>query len=56
MYHLYILSLSLFFGGGGRTVRLEIGQNLILDDDVYYNCDIEASFHEHENQCRAAAE
>ena len=40
---LYVLSiyikLILFFGvGGGHAVGLEIGQNLILDHDVYYNC------------------
>ena len=37
-------------------MSLEIGQHLILDHDVYYNCYIEASFHEHKNQCRSAAE
>ena len=43
-------------GGGGRAARHEIGQNLISDHDVYYNRYIEATFHEHKNQCRAAAE
>ena len=37
-------------------MRLEIGQNLILDHAVYYNWYIEASFNEHKNQCRSAAE
>ena len=50
------IKLNLFFGGGGRAVRLEIGQNLILDHAVYYNWYIEASFNEHKNQCRSAAE
>ena len=51
------IKLNLFFSlGGGRAVMLEIGQNLILDHAVYYNWYIEASFNEHKNQCRSAAE
>ena len=59
---LYVLSIFIklilyfFLFGGGRAVVLKIGQNLILDHDVYYNCYIYASFHEHKDRCRAAAE